>query len=56
MREKFTMKSLTILGVLILAILNVAEASFQIGLGRFDVTGPSTEVPFVIHSSVSKTF
>jgi hypothetical protein len=42
------MKSVLIFGVLALVFFSIAEASFQIGLGRFDVTGPSVEVPFVI--------
>lgn len=33
--------------LLLSTALGLAGASFQIGLGRSDVTGPSVEVPFV---------
>ena len=45
------MANLKIIFVAFALALISAEAQFQIGLGRADVTGPSVEVPFVSHKS-----
>lgn len=38
---------LNLFAVVLVGVFVGIEGEFQIGLGRYDVTGPSVEVPFV---------